>query len=212
MPQDNSASRRLLTTEDYKLRKMQLESQGNKVIKRPLPRIDRDVTSKKAKMGRAKKYTPRRMRNAINGYFEHCEEHDLVPSIKGMMIHLKLYKDAFYKYLQYPEFTDLMEHARMIISDWCESDVYNTPGQAAGKIAYMKNIHGWSERLETKNETEVRQISSVEEARKIITSLAPQLLEELDSDLVVKQIAQDAEIIEEKPKKRRRGEVANEDV
>jgi len=211
MPQDNAASRRLLTTEDYALRKMKLENQGNKVIKRPLPRIDADVTSKKKKMGRAKRFTPRRMRNAINGYFEHCEEHDLVPSIKGMMIHLKLYKDAFYKYLQYPEFTDLMEHARMIISDWCETDVYNTPGQAAGKIAYMKNLHGWSEKLESKNETEVRQISSVEEARKIITSLAPQLLEHLDSELVVNQITevQEAEIVDEKPKRKQK---ASEDV
>lgn len=212
MPQENSASKRLATTEDYKLRKMQLESQGNKTIKRPLPRIDADVLKKKQRGGVKKKYTPRRMRNKINEYFEHCEEHDLVPSIKGMTIYLKLYRNAFYQYMNYPEFTDLLEHARMIISDWCETDVYNTPGQAAGKIAYMKNIHGWSDKLETKNETEVRQVTSVEEARKIISTLAPQLLEQLDeSKVLTNQIAdaQEAEYEEDddgvQKRKRKRG-------
>ena len=201
MSSENAASKRLATTGDYALRRKELDAQGNKVITRPIPRIDKDVIRKKTG-GRKKKYTPTRMKNEINRYFEHCETNDLVPSIKGMMIFLKMYKDMFYTYLKYPEFTDLLEHARMIISEWAEADVYNTPGQAAGKIAYMKNLHGWSDKLETKNESEVRTISSVEEARLTIKTLAPQLLEVLKSEEVSGQIAnetiEEAEIVEEK--------------
>jgi len=200
MPSENAASKRLATTQDYALRRKELDSQGNKTVTRPIPRIDKDVL-KRNTGGRKKKYTPTRMKNEINRYFEHCETNDLVPSIKGMMIFLKMYKDMFYTYLKYDGFTDLLEHARMIISEWAESDVYNTPGQAAGKIAYMKNLHGWSDKLETKNESEVRTISSVEEARLTIKTLAPQLLEVLKSEQVSSQIAneiEEAEIIEEK--------------
>lgn len=201
MPSDNAASKRLATTADYALRRKELDGQGNKVVTRPIPRIDKDVI-KGNRGGRKKKYTPTRMKNEINRYFEHCENNDLVPSIKGMMIFLKMYKDMFYTYLKYPDFTDLLEHARMIISEWAETDVYNTPGQAAGKIAYMKNLHGWSDKLETKNESEVRQISSVEEARRTITALAPQLLEALKSEQLTNQLAnekiEEAEIVEEK--------------
>jgi len=201
MSSENAASKRLATTQDYALRRKELDAQGNKVITRPIPRIDKDIL-KQNRGGRKKKYTPTRMKNEINRYFEHCETNDLVPSIKGMMIFLKMYKDMFYTYLKYPEFTDLLEHARMIISDWAEADVYNTPGQAAGKIAYMKNLQGWSDKLETKNESEVRTISSVEEARLTIKTLAPQLLELLKSEEVSGQIAnetiEEAEIVEEK--------------
>ena len=201
MSSENAASKRLATTQDYALRRKELDAQGNKVITRPIPRIDKDIL-KQNRGGRKKKYTPTRMKNEINRYFEHCETNDLVPSIKGMMIFLKMYKDMFYTYLKYPEFTDLLEHARMIISDWAEADVYNTPGQAAGKIAYMKNLQGWSDKLETKNESEVRTISSVEEARLTIKTLAPQLLELLKSEQVSGQIAnetiEEAEIVEEK--------------
>lgn len=169
--------------ETYDTRREELSS--NRVVQRPIPRIDSSVV--KRKTGRKKKYTPTRIKNEINKYFKFCEDKDEVPSIKGMMIHLKMYYETFYTYLRYPEFKDIMEHARMIISNWAENDVYQTRGMAAGKIAYMKNIHGWSEKLESNNITEHR-VVSVEEAKMKLEQLAPKLLELMQETNVSEQI------------------------
>jgi len=171
----------------YPERRIALQ-QSNATVTRPIPRIDSDVVKRKKTGGRKKQYTPTRMKNAINKYFQFCEENDEIPSIKGMMIHLKMYPETFYIYLKYPEFSDIMEHARLIISHWMEMDVYNTRGMAAGKIAYMKNVHDWCERTESNNKTEVR-VVSVEEARAKIEMLAPKLLQILQSAETVNQIA-----------------------
>lgn len=178
---------------DFKQRKVELKD--NHSVRRPIERIDRSAI--KRKTGRPRKMTPRRMMNGINKYFEWCEQQDEVPSIKGMMIHLKMFKDQFYQYLKYPEFNDMLEHARMIISNWAEMDVYNTKGMAAGKIAYMKNVHGWSDKLESM-QTQVKVDLTPDEARKRIEALAPKLLEVLKSSEVTKQLVYDADIVEEK--------------
>ena len=168
---------------EYKEKKDKLREE-NRVVTTPIPRIGTSAT----KTGRKKRYSPVKMRNNINKYFGWCEENDEVPSIKGMMIHMDMYKDQFYKYLEYPEYRDMLEHARMIISNWAENDVYQTKGLCAGKIAYMKNIHSWSDKLETNNYTE-QKVITVDEARSRIEALAPKLLEVLRSQEVVGQIA-----------------------
>lgn len=173
---------------DYKEKKAELSS--NRVVKKPLPRLDRDLVSKR---GRKKKFTPTTMRNKINKYFKWCEDEDEIPSIKGLTIFLKIYKDQFYKYLKYPEFTDMLEHARLIISNWAEEDVYNTKGMAAGKIAYMKNVHAWSEKIESKSEIN-QTVLTVDAAKAKIEMLAPQLLELLESAKVVEQVGETAEV------------------
>ena len=163
-------------------------------LRRKIPRLDDNIVSdiKKQMCGRKKKYTPIKMKNAINKYFEHCEVSEEVPSIKGMMIHLKLYKDVFYKYLEYPDFSNIMEHARTIISNWCENDVYMTKGLATGKIAYMKNVHDWTEKLE-QNQNITQRITTVDEARAKIEMLAPKLLELLKNNNVTNQLVIEAE-------------------
>jgi hypothetical protein len=169
----------------------------NTVVRRPIARIGDDIV--RVRKTKKKKFSPRVMKNRINDYFEWCEENDEMPNISGMMIHLKLYRNAFYEYMQDSLYSDLLEHARLIVRNWAEIDVYNTKGMAAGKLKYMENVYDWSSKVETKSE--VKQISSVESARKIIERLAPQLIEVLRSQTTVNQIAQgpveDAEIIEE---------------
>ena len=93
-----------------------------------------------------------------------------------------------------------MEQARLHIANWAEIDVYNTKGQAAGKIAFMKNLHGWSEKTENKNETTIKQELTPEMAKAQIELLAPQLLELLESSSLVNQLGGDvvdAEVVEE---------------
>lgn len=182
-----SEFRRLADIANYKEKKAAME-QANKSVTRPIPRLDDDIIPTKKNMsGRKRKYSPVKLKNEINKYFDWCEEHDDIPSIKGLMVHIKMYKDQFYKYIKVPEYSDILEHTRMIIANWAETDVYTTKGIAAGKIAYMKNIHGWADKLDTNNVTEQR-VVSVDEARSKIEMLAPMLLDLLKSHNVVNQI------------------------
>ena len=181
------------------------ESLGNNdVVKAPIARLGNEglPSGKKSNVGRKKKYTPTRMRNGINEYFQWCEDNDRVPSIKGLMIHLKMYRDQFYMYSKYPEFSDIMEQARLIIAEWCENDVYQSKGLVAGKIAYMKNVHDWSEKVES-NVQQTTTISSVDEARAKLELLAPKLLEALKNSGMINQLIPpvvEAEVVaEEKP-------------
>lgn len=172
----------------------------NTVIRKPLPRLGSKVG---ATRGNVKKFTPKRMRNAVNRYFRTCEERDEMPTIKGLMINLKMDKSTFYNYAKYPEFEDIMEHTRLIISHWAEETVFRCEGRTEGKIAYMKNIHSWSDKIETKNEN--LQVSlTPEQARARIEALAPRLLEVLGHQDTVEQIGKsdrepkvvEAEVIE----------------
>ena len=180
----------------YGQRKKELS--GNRTVKRPIGQIGKDIIPRKKRTDTT--YTPTRLVNAINKYFVHCENNDDVPTISGMMIHLKLYRSTFYRYVENPKFQDIMEHARLMIKNWAEVDVYNSPGQAAGKIAFMKNVHGWSDKLETKNETEIKQVMSAEQATAKISELAPLLLGLLGDRRLVEQLGatvEDAEIVNE---------------
>lgn len=162
----------------------------NTFVKRTIGRLDVDIVkeTKKSNAGRKKKYTPTKMKNAINKYFEVCEETDDIPSIKGLMIHLKMYKDVFYAYLDYPEFSSMMEQARMMIANWIETDIYKTKGIAAGKIAYAKNLHGWSDKIDTTS-TVTKTVITVDQARAKIEMLAPKILELLKNSNIVNQLA-----------------------
>jgi len=185
---------------EYNARKEELKANKNRVVRRPIPKLHNDIVPRKTKGagGRKRKYTPQRMKNGINKYFEWCEATDTIPSIKGLTIYLKLYPDAFYKYIKEPAFNDILEQARLIIVNWAEEDVYNTQGMAASKIAYMKNVHTWADKLDTHNINEnTNKNISVDEARAKIEQLAPMLLDVLKNSEVVKQIAVDAELVEE---------------
>jgi hypothetical protein len=94
--------------------------------------------------------------------------------MKGMMLYLKMTPASGYKYMEYEDYKDIFEQARMIISEWLESDVYTSRGQAAGKLAYMQNLHNWSQKTEI--ETNQRELT-VDEARAKIAALAPALLD-----------------------------------
>ena len=189
-------ARRDRASEEYLDRANELRN--NRAVRRPISKLDSKVLKKAS--GRPRAMTPRVMLNRINKYFEHCEEVDDIPSISGMILYLKLYKNAFYNYLKDPDYEEILEQARLVIKTWIETDIYKCEGRTEGKIAYMKNIHGWADKIETKNETEVKQVLDVSSARAKIESLAPMLLEVLKNSNVVDQIAHkeviDAEVID----------------
>jgi hypothetical protein len=181
-------------------RKVLVENQ-NRVVRTPIGRLSKNLG--KVHKGKAKKYTPKRMINAINKFFQQCEDRDVLPTIKALTLFLNLSPGMFYTYKQYPDFEEIMDAAYIMISDWIERDIYNTPGQAASKISYAKNLLGWADKLETKNETEIKTVMSTDSALHLIQSLAPQLLEQLDDKRTVDAMggtddSVDAEIVEDK--------------
>ena len=184
--------------DEFVARRDDLRKRNNRVVREPIGRLDKSVG--KVHKGTSKKFTPTRMRNGINKYFDQCERRDVMPTIKGLTLFLKLSPGMFYTYTSYPEFREIMECARILISDWVERDIYNTPGQASGKIAYAKNLLQWSEKIETKTEHQEKGVMSVENAQHLIASLAPQLAEVLKNQHTVQQIADttDAELVEDK--------------
>jgi hypothetical protein len=175
---------------------------GNYLVKTPIARVENLSDRAKKGTGRAgrpAKYSTTRLRNEINRYFTWCEENDRVPSITGMMLHLKLTKELFYRSINNNDkFADIYEHARLVIKEWCENDVYRTPGAAAGKIAYMKNVHGWSEKIDSVNQNfnETKQVISVEDATARIAALAPALLEALKGNLLNQLSLPEQKVIE----------------
>ena len=166
----------------------------NYVVRTEIQRLSK----KTSHSGRKKKFTRTTMRNGINRYFQWCEEKDRVPSIKGLMLQLKMSRDQFYTYAEYPEFTEMMDATRQIILEWCENDIYRTPGPAAGKIAYMKNVHDWTEKIDQTQSITTRKVLSVEDARGKIASLAPLLLEVLQGQTLA-QIGHTQKVIEAEP-------------
>jgi hypothetical protein len=165
-----------------------LLKKANQIVTRPITRL--------YKPGRPRKFTPTKLRNRINDYFCDCEKRDKVPNLKGMMLYLKLNPQSAYSYAKYTEFEDIFQQARLVISEWLESDIYTTKGQGAatGKIAYMQNLQGWSNKTEV--ETSQREMT-VEEARAKIEAAAPAILEmlknnpELLAALLPKQLSSD---------------------
>lgn len=125
--------------------------------------------------GRKHIISPTKLKNGINKYFKKCEETERVPSVKGLMLHFKMPQTYFYRFLEYPELADIMSQAKLIIEEWCENDIYTTTGSVAGKLAYMKNVHNWTDKVETK--TEIKQEITIDEAKARIEMLAPKLLE-----------------------------------
>ncbi len=176
----------------------------NRVISTPLGRIQ--PKDKKLRKGRALGITARKMAFGINSYFDWCEDNDRVPSMVGMALHLKISRESLYKYMHIPEYAPKLEEARNIMREWVENDIYGTPGQAAGKIAYAKNVHGWAEKIDQNNTNDVtvRQVLTVEDAKARIAALAhlinPELLEAVAGKFVQAQIGHiEAEVINANP-------------
>jgi hypothetical protein len=180
---DNEHYQKQLQTEKnpprHKYTKEERDNEADaKLLKKANERVTKPITRLVNQGGRPRKYTPVRLRNVFNSYFCDCEKKDKIPSLKGMMLYAKMSQQSAYQYAKYPEFQAIFEQARTIISEWLESDIYNTKGNSSGKVAYMQNVWGWSNKTEV--ETTTREMS-IEEARAKIEMLAPALLELLKS-------------------------------
>jgi hypothetical protein len=162
-----------------KYKKEEIDNEPDaKILRKANINVTKPITRLSNLSGRPKKYTPTKIRNAINSYFTDCERRDKIPSLKSMMLYLKMTQTTMYNYMCDPNFEQIFQQARIIISEWIESDIYSSKGQVGGKLAYAQNLHNWTNRTEV--ETSNKEMT-VEEAKAKIESLAPALLEMLKS-------------------------------
>lgn len=122
--------------------------------------------------GRRKKYTPITLKNRIIDYFSMMMALDRPPTKSGLMVHLKMCRDQYYQYEQYPEFANIMDQTSLIIENWAEERLVMGKYNPTGLVFMMKNRFGWkdTQTVETRNITPIEQL----EAR--IAALAPNLI------------------------------------
>ncbi len=97
----------------YNARRQRLKEQ-NQAVTTPIGRVSNEIlrATSLRKKGR-KKFTPARLRNAINKYFDWCKTTDTIPSIKGLVLHLNVTRDSFYRNLRDEHLAEILEQARL---------------------------------------------------------------------------------------------------
>lgn len=122
--------------------------------------------------GRPLKYTPVKFRNRINDYFAHCDKEGLVPSVRGIYMHLKIDKMSWYSYCDRPQFQAICEWSKDCIEQWYTQGLWEAPSSNTNKQLVAKQICGWQDQV-----THTTRIISAEEATAKLERFIPILLE-----------------------------------
>lgn len=121
--------------------------------------------------GRRRKYTPLTMKNKIIDYFATIQAKNRPPTISGLMTHLKMHRDQFYTYANYPEFKDIMEQTRNMMENWYEESLVLGKYNGSGIQFALKNRFGWTDTQTIRHEEVVDEKQLIAK----IESLAPEL-------------------------------------
>lgn len=126
--------------------------------------------------GRKKKYTPQKLKNRIIDYFAEIMVLNKPPTVSGLMVHLKMNRDQFYQYAQYPEYRDIMEHAKNIMENWLEERLVLSKTNPSGLIFALKNRFNWKDTQTIEHEGQ-----DLTEAELIhrIAALAPDMIQHI---------------------------------
>ena len=95
------------------------------------------------KGGSSLRFTPAAMQEKLDEYFDITPVEDI--TLTGVCIHLGIYKDTFYNYAKRPEFTEMINMARMKIENSYEVSLKRYG--RAGDIFALKNF-GWRDKQE----------------------------------------------------------------
>jgi hypothetical protein len=90
---------------------------------------------------------PEKFDALVDGYFDLCRQNSEPILLTGMILSLGLVsKEAFYNYETYPEFSDSVKRARMLVEMEYEKRL-NTASAVAAPIFALKNF-GWKDKQE----------------------------------------------------------------
>ena len=105
--------------------------------------------SEKNPVGRPRKInSPDEFDSLVDSYFSLCRANEEPILLTGMILALGLCsKESFYHYETYPEFSDSVKRARMLVESEYEKRL-NQNSSAAGPIFALKNF-GWADKVES---------------------------------------------------------------
>jgi hypothetical protein len=153
-----------------------------------------------SRRGKPPKYTPRKMGQKVDKYFNKCDSTGKPPTITGLMLYLGLGREQFYYNLSHPYFGPIMLYARDRIENWLEEQLVTIKHNPTGIIFALKNRHGWKD-VQT---TEINYNNLTErELMAKLEALAPDLVQALTQKALIHDadfvdiVDKDGNIIEE---------------
>lgn len=91
--------------------------------------------------------TPEEFDERVDAYIAECKEKEEPVLLTGMILALGLNsKNTFYEYENYPEFSDSVKKARLLVEMEYEKRLCTSPS-ATGSIFALKNF-GWRDKVE----------------------------------------------------------------
>ena len=111
--------------------------------------------------------SPQEFDERVDTYIDWCRAQDKPILLTGLILALGFNsKDTFYSYENYPEFTDSVKRARLLIEMEYEQRL-NTANSATGPIFALKNF-GWTDKQEVDVTTGGDKISTAPTAIQIV--------------------------------------------
>lgn len=103
--------------------------------------------------------TQEELQNAINQYFDYCDEKGKPYTFTGLALSLGVDRATLFRYGERDLFATQIKNAKSKVEEQLEESLYRL-GNNSGVIFNLKNNYGWRDTVEVKNEHE---ISKVEE-------------------------------------------------
>jgi len=88
--------------------------------------------------------TAEELRQAVNLYFDECDDNQSPYTISGLCLHIGFTRDAFFRHTYDTELGDVVNQARLLIEQQHELRLLTTK-KPTGTIFALKNL-GWSDR------------------------------------------------------------------
>lgn len=127
-------------------------------------------------------YTKTKLKNAVEKYFEKTTK----PTLAGLAVHLGVVRNTVANYAKKDDLAPIIHMAKTRIEAHLEEQMQDKNTYSPGQFAILKNGYGWSDKVETKNETDttVRMDPSLSSAVREVYGLSVEEAQEVVRDEV----------------------------
>lgn len=100
------------------------------------------------------------LENAINQYFQKCEEKQKPYTMTGLALSLGIDRTTLINYGKKDLFSTLIKNAKAKVEEQLEESLYRL-GNNSGVIFNLKNNYGWRDTVEVKNDNEISKVDEL---------------------------------------------------
>ena len=131
-------------------------------------------------------YTKTTLKNAVEKYFVTATK----PTLAGLAVHLGVVRSTVANYSKKDDLAPIIHMAKTRIEAHLEEQMQGRDTYSPGQFAILKNGYGWSDKVETKNETDstVRLDPSLSSAVREVYGLPALPVEEAQEDKEVQEV------------------------